>query len=155
MISRLLLIILSCYQIVNFKQNYFLIKYNGFVLKVVNILDLFGKRFKKLRVDFGYTQEQLGKLLNVTKVSICNYEKGNRTPSIDTLIDISNLFKVDLDYLVGTDSYVVSENEESYGIRMATEEINLIKELRKHKDLYNSLIDDSRRTIELIEKKIR
>ena len=155
MISRLLLIILICYQIVNFKQNYFLIKYNGFVLKVVNILDLFGKRFKKLRVDFGYTQEQLGKLLNVTKVSICNYEKGNRTPSIDTLIDISNLFKVDLDYLVGTDSYVVSENEESYGIRMATEEINLIKELRKHKDLYNSLIDDSRRTIELIEKKIR
>ncbi len=116
---------------------------------------MFCKRFKKLRVDSGYTQEQLGKLLNVTKVSICNYEKGNRMPSIDTLVVIANLFKVDLDYLIGTDNYVVSEDDEHYGIRMATEEIELVKELRKHNDLYNSLIDDSKRTIELIEKKIR
>ena len=38
---------------------------------------------------------------------------------------------------------------------MSNEEINIIKELRKHSDLYNSLIDDPKRTIELIEKKIR
>jgi hypothetical protein len=38
---------------------------------------------------------------------------------------------------------------------MSNEEINLIKELRKHQELYINFIDDSRRTIELIEKKIR
>ena len=118
-------------------------------------MNLFNKRLKKLRIDAGMTQQQLGDLINVTKVSICNYESGNRMPSIDTLIDISNLFKVDLDYLIGTDSYVVSDNAENYGLRMAKEEIDLIRELRKHSDLYNGLIDDTKRTIELIEKKIR
>lgn len=116
---------------------------------------LFGKRLKKLRNEAGLTQQQLGDKLNVTKVSICSYENGNRMASIETLIDIANLFKVDLDYLIGTDSYVVSDNSEDYGIRMAKDEIDIIKELRKHNDLYNNLIDDPRRTIELIEKRMR
>ena len=116
---------------------------------------LFSKRLKKLRVDANLTQEQLGNMINVTKACISSYESGNRTASIETLIDIANLFKVDLDYLVGPDSYVISDNSEEYGIRMSNEEINIIKELRKHSDLYNSLINDSKRTIELIEKKIR
>ena len=38
---------------------------------------------------------------------------------------------------------------------MAKEEIDLIIELRKHSDLYNNLINNQKRTIELIEKKIR
>ena len=116
---------------------------------------LFSKRLKKLRLEANYTQEQLGGMLNVTKACISSYESGNRMPSIETLVDIANLFKVDLDYLIGTDSYVISDNSSDYGIRMSNEEIDLIKELRKHSDLYNSLVDDSKRTIELIEKKIR
>ena len=116
---------------------------------------LFGKRLKKLRIDAGLTQQQLGEKINVTKACICSYESGSRMASIETLIDIANLFKVDLDYLIGTDNYVVSDNGEDYGIRMSNEEIFLIKELRKHSDLYNSLVDDPKRTIELIEKKIR
>lgn len=116
---------------------------------------LFGQRLKSLRKEAGLTQKELGAKLNVTKVSISLYENGTRMASIETLVDIANLFKVDLDYLIGTDSYVVSDNSEEYGIRMAKEEINLIKELRKHSDLYNSLLNDPKRTIELIEKKIR
>lgn len=118
-------------------------------------MNLFAKRLKELRTNAGMTQQQLGDALNVTKVSICNYESGNRMASIDILIDISNLFKVDLDYLIGTDTYVVSDNSENYGVRMAKEEISIIKELRKHSDLYNSFLDDPKRTIELIEKKLR
>ena len=74
------------------------------------------------------TQKELGDAINVTKVSICCYEKGTRVPSLETLIDISNLFKVDLNYLIGNDTYVVSENNQSYGIKMSNEEIALIKE---------------------------
>ena len=101
---------------------------------------LFGKRLKTLRTEADLTQQQLGDKLSLTKASICSYENGTRMASIETLIDIANLFKVDIDYLVGTDSYVVSEESESYGIRMSKEEIELIVELRKHKDLYNSLL---------------
>ena len=101
------------------------------------------------------TQKELGDAINVTKVSICCYEKGTRVPSLETLIDISNLFKVDLNYLIGNDTYVVSENNQSYGIKMSNEEIALIKELRKHIDIYLKLIDDPQRMLELIDKKIR
>ena len=101
------------------------------------------------------TQQELGDTINVTKVSICCYEKGTRIPSLETLIDISNLFKVDLDYLIGNDTYVVSEENESYGIKMSYEEIELIKELRKHTDTYIKLIDNPRRMLELIDKKVR
>ena len=116
---------------------------------------LFGKRLKELRKNAGLTQTALGNEINVTKVSVCCYEKGTRTPSLETLLDISNLFNVNLDYLIGNDVYVVSEKETSYGIKMATDEIELVKELRKHINLYNKLIDNPKRTIELIEKKLR
>ena len=116
---------------------------------------LFGKRLRELRNAANLTQKQLGAKLSVTKVSISGYENSTRMASIETLVDIANLFKVDLDYLIGTDSYVVSDNSEEYGIRMANEEINLIQELRKHMDLYNNLLNDPKRTIELIEKKLR
>ena len=101
------------------------------------------------------TQKELGSAINVTKVSVCCYEKGTRVPSLETLIDISNLFKVNLDYLIGNDTYVVSDNNKLYGIKMSNEEIALIKELRKHNDIYMKLIDNPQRMLELIDKKIR
>lgn len=116
---------------------------------------LLGKRLKELRKSKNLTQEQLGSLLNVTKVSICCYEKGTRIPSLDTLVDIANLFKVDLDYLVGNDSYIVSDEDKEYGMSVSKEEINFLKELRKHTDIYNKIINNPTRMLELIEKKVR
>ena len=37
----------------------------------------------------------------------------------------------------------MSSNEDNYGIMMAKEEIEIIKELRKHEKLYNMLINDT------------
>ena len=118
-------------------------------------MTLFSKRLKELREEAGLTQQELGNSLNLTKSAICGYEKGNRTAPLEMLIAIANYFKVDLDYLVGTENYVVSEDKEEYGMRMSSLEIELIKELRKHTDLYNKLMDDPKRTIEYMEKKIR
>ncbi len=116
---------------------------------------LFGKRLKELRKKLGLTQQELGNKINVTKVSVCCYENGTRTPSLETLLDIANLFNVQLDYLIGNDSYVVSDSDVAYVIKMANNEIELIKELRKHIELYEKIIDDPKRAIELIEKKLR
>lgn len=120
-------------------------------------MTLIGKRIKELRKLNNLTQEELGKQLNVTKVSVCCYENGTRTPSLDTLIDLSNIFRTSLDYFVGNDTFVVSDNNEEYGINMAKEEIEIIKELRQstNSDLYKKLISDPKRTIELINKKLR
>lgn len=118
---------------------------------------LIGHRIKELRKINNLTQQELGKLLNVTKVSVCCYENGTRTPSLDTLIDLSNIFHASLDYFVGNDAFVVSDDSEKYGMKMAKEEIEIIKALRQttNSDLYKKLINDPKRTIELINKKLR
>ena len=116
---------------------------------------LLGKRIKELRKEHGYTQSQLGSLINVTKVSVCCYESGTRTPTLDTLVDLANIFQVSVNELIGYDKYVVSDNDVLYGIHMATEEIEFIKELRKYNELYDKLMKDPKRMIEFMNKKIR
>ena len=64
---------------------------------------LFSTRLKELRKEVGLTQKQLGEMVGVTKVSICCYENGTRTPTLDTLIDLANSLGVDLAYLLGVD----------------------------------------------------
>lgn len=120
-------------------------------------MTLIGQRIKELRKSNKLTQQELGKLLNVTKVSVCCYENGTRTPALDTLIDLSKVFHVSLDYLVGNDEFVISDNMEEYGIKMAKEEIAIIEEIRKvtNNNLYQKLITDPKRTIDLINKKLR
>lgn len=117
---------------------------------------LLGKRLRDLRKEKQLTQQELGDLINVTKVSICCYEKGTRTPTLETLVELSQVFDVDVNYFLGQDHYVISENDDdAYGIRMAKEEIEIIQELRKHISLYEKLIDDPKRMIEFIDKKVR
>jgi transcriptional regulator with XRE-family HTH domain len=61
----------------------------------------FGDRLKKLRQERGLTQEEFGKKINVTKVSVSGYETGNRNPDIQTLELIADYFEVPIDYLLG------------------------------------------------------
>lgn len=114
-----------------------------------------GNRLKELRLNKNLTQEELGKLVNVTKVSICCYEKGIRTPSVDTLEDLSNLFSVRTDYFLGKDIPVIMEDTSEYSYYISKEELEFIKELKHHTELYNLILEDPKRSIELIEKKLK
>ncbi|WP_199427066.1 helix-turn-helix domain-containing protein [Thermaerobacillus caldiproteolyticus] len=62
---------------------------------------MLGDRLKKLRLEKKLTQEELGKRINVTKVSISGYENGNRTPDTETLQKLADFFNVTTDYLLG------------------------------------------------------
>jgi len=116
---------------------------------------LFGKKLKELRKNQKITQQQLGEAVNVTKVSICCYENGTRTPSVETVIDLARFFNVSLDYLMGMNQYIVSDTDSSYGVKASEEEIALIKELRKNAVLYEQLLEEPERIIKLINNKIR
>jgi transcriptional regulator with XRE-family HTH domain len=120
-------------------------------------MTLMGQRIKTLRKSVGMTQQELGQKINVTKVSVCCYEKGTRIPSLDTLVDLSNVFNVSLDYFVGNDTFVVAEEDNTYGMKMAKEEIHIIEELRKtsNENIYNKLLNDPKRTLELINNRLR
>ena len=62
---------------------------------------LLGERLKELRMERNMSQQELGNLLGITKVSVCGYENGTRSPSIDTLCEIARVFGVSTDYLLG------------------------------------------------------
>lgn len=61
----------------------------------------FGQRLKELRKAKKMTQQELGDVIHVSKVSVSGYETGNRSPDPDTLDAIADFFEVSLDYLRG------------------------------------------------------
>ncbi|MEK3688808.1 helix-turn-helix domain-containing protein [Paenibacillus sp. FSL R10-2736] len=62
---------------------------------------LISKRIKKLRIQNGLTQSQLGDAIGVTKVSISGYESKKRIPDVNTLIRLADYFEVSVDFLIG------------------------------------------------------
>ena len=58
-------------------------------------------RIYELRKNKGWTQEELGKALGVTKVTISSYERGTRQPNPEMLSAIANIFGVSVDVLLG------------------------------------------------------
>jgi transcriptional regulator with XRE-family HTH domain len=119
---------------------------------------LIGKRLKELRKAKGLNQQELGDLVNVTKVSICCYEKGTRTPNLETFQDLANVFNVSTDYLLGNDikANVVMEDEEAYALTIPKEAADFLKELKLDKDLYYKVLsEDPKRVIELLNKLLK
>lgn len=60
-----------------------------------------GDRIKYLRKENGLTQTDLGKKLGLSKANISKYEANVHEPSIDTLNNLSDIFNVSVDYLLG------------------------------------------------------
>ncbi len=113
-----------------------------------------GKRLKELRLSKDMTQDDLSKVIKVTKSSICCYENERRTPTLETLIDIIMFFGVSADYLIGNDKFVIINSKEEKKISMTEEEVKFIECLRKEKYLSEVLLEDPTRSIELLNKKI-
>lgn len=114
-----------------------------------------GNRLKELRKSKGLTQAELGNLLGVTKASVCCYEKETRTPPVETIVDMMALYNVSSDYLIGADNIVTIEDKSIIKNEVISkEELEFIKELRKNKYLAEILLEDPKRSIELIDKKI-
>lgn len=61
----------------------------------------YGQRLQELRKRNGYTQEELAKILNITRSSLAMYEQGQREPSMETQEMFADFFNVTLDYLFG------------------------------------------------------
>ena len=84
----------------------------------------FGNRLKKLRQQEGMTQQQLARLLGVTKSVVSYYELQERYPSPEVLVKISAIFHVSTDYLLGID-----QREMICLADLSEEDIQLVKQL--------------------------
>lgn len=64
---------------------------------------MLGDNLKQYRIKSGYGQLDIANMLNVSKQTVSNWEKGKRLPDINTLVTLANLYDVTVDTLVGSD----------------------------------------------------
>lgn len=74
----------------------------------------FGARLKDLRLRAKLTQQQLGDIVHVSKVSISGYERGERSPDTETLRNLANYFEVSVDYLLNGEEGYQKEWSDSF-----------------------------------------
>lgn len=67
------------------------------------VLDI-GFRLRELRRRKKMTQAQVAKRLELSKTVISGYENSTKTPSVEVLIQLSILYDVSADYLLGLDN---------------------------------------------------
>ena len=63
----------------------------------------FAFNLKHLRQEKGLTQEQLGKMMDKDYSTIGKWENGTRSPIMEDVIKLSNLFNVDIRDLIDKD----------------------------------------------------
>lgn len=114
-----------------------------------------GDRLKLLRKDKGLSQQSLANMVGVSKSLICCYESGKRTPSLENVIAFIQIFGVDADYLLGSDSLVkIVANDKVTYAPITKEEIAFINEIKKDKLVYNILFTEPNRGADLVIKKL-
>lgn len=90
------------YNVISFleiKYGFYCIYYKIY-LGVGTIMN-FAMRLRELREENNLTQGAIASILNLTKANISKYELGRLQPNIETLKLLSDYFNVSIDYLIG------------------------------------------------------
>ena len=77
------------------------------------------KNLRKIRKESGMTMKDLAERIGVSESAISQYENGKRQPGYETLIELSKIFDVSTDYILGI--------EDNADISMSESELDLIK----------------------------
>lgn len=62
------------------------------------------EKLQTLRLKYGYSQKQVAEKLEISPSIVSGYETGERTPSTDVLLSLSNIYHCTTDYLLGKES---------------------------------------------------
>lgn len=115
---------------------------------------IIGERLKEARIEKNLTQSQLGELLGVSKVSICGYEKGTRTPTMDKFLALIRILDLDVQYVLGLEVKVVNLDDISNMPRLASKDIEIIEIIKTSRELYNMFCSEPKRTVDRIKSKL-
>ena len=66
---------------------------------------LLGERLKELREEKGLTQKQLSNDLKLNSVTYLHYEKSQREPPLQVLVEMARYFNVSVDFLLGVKDF--------------------------------------------------
>ncbi len=68
-------------------------------------MDQINERLKEMRLNAGMSQEELASKLNVSRQSVSKWETGDSLPDILKLKQLSKLYDVSIDYIVGNTEF--------------------------------------------------
>jgi len=68
-----------------------------------------GKIITKLRLDRGYTQQELSDSIGIAQQTYGGYEKGRHEPSVEILIRLADIYNISMDFITGR--YISTTNE--------------------------------------------
>lgn len=85
---------------------------------------LLPERLKRIRIERSMRQEDMGRVIGVTKGAISAYENGWRQPSDHILMRIAHEFRVSVDYLLGN-----SEKPNALYCKFTKEQLETAKEV--------------------------
>lgn len=98
-----------------------------------------GENIQKYRKSIGFSQEELGQKLFVSRQTVSLWEKDQTTPTIDNLMRLKEIFGVSVDEILGVESQIdaakISLNEE-YRLKLSEDEVKNIRRLQG-RTLYN------------------
>lgn len=114
-----------------------------------------GERLKQLRKEKGLNQDKLAEIFGVKKSTICTYEKERRKPPYDMIQKYMEYFGVTSDYLLGMEKLGIKEEKEPFNYFAITDnEAKFLNLLKKEPLIYEILINDPKRGMDLLKRKI-
>lgn len=75
-----------------------------------------GEKLKLARVKQGLTQDELAERLHITRQTISNWENSKSYPDILQIIELSNLYSMNLDELLKNDEEMIKHLEKSTNV---------------------------------------
>lgn len=86
----------------------------------------FSERIRELRNYYKYTQKDMAQKLGVATITYVKYEHGENEPNYTTLLELSNIFNVSIDYLLGKSD---EKDIQIYKVNVAIENIERAADL--------------------------
>ena len=90
------------------------------------MIKIFNTILRKLREEHELKQEDLAKELNISSVAYGKYERGESEPDIKSLIKLSNIFNVSIDYLVWKNQNKINNYKDKFKTLNKKELIEII-----------------------------
>lgn len=98
----------------------------------------FGEKLKEIRKRFGFTQEELSELINVSRQAITKWERDEGLPDITNLQELSKLFGLTIDYLLSNDN-----NLPALTLRKELDKDKYKSKLSMYEEVLKEYFDDS------------
>lgn len=102
------------------------LKYDDLGVKEIDEIDpkIFSNRFNELIKEKNISINDICKKLNVDKSAVSHWKNGKNIPTMDKLIELAKLFKVNVEYLAGTSNIKSIENLDQKVIQL----LNILSE---------------------------